>query len=486
MDNYQNPYGTGEPEYTPPLRVPPVKSPYANSDYVTPFEGQRYEAPTPNKPQKQKKERRETGRTVLSVILILALVLGCCAATGWLVDRRWQERSQLDNQALENKLNVLQQQIDELQTPTVPNANPDISVSVPAGMMTPGQVYAQNVKAVVAISNQATTTNIYGQVSETASSGSGFIISADGYVVSNYHVVEGATALHVLTSDGTEYKAELIGYDASNDVSLLKIDGENLPYVHIGSSDALVVGDQVAAIGNPLGELTSTMTVGYVSAKDRMVTTEGVTINMLQTDAAINSGNSGGPLFNMYGQVVGITTAKYSGTSNSGASIEGIGFAIPMDDVIGIIEDLREFGYVTGAYLGVMVKNVDEAAQAYGLPAGAYVEEAVAGWAAAKAGIRNQDIIVNLGGYDVRSVTDLTRALRRFEAGQTTVVTVYRAGQNINLTITLDERPVETPTQQPQQDQQPQQPQQPQWPQSGSDGNYDYFNPFDFFFPFFG
>jgi len=479
MDNYQNPYGPYEPENTPPLRVPPVRSPYAGSDYVTPFDTQGYQIP-PAKPQKKKKEKKERrgGRVVLSAILIFAVMLSCSAVTACFVDLRWRERSQLDMQVMENKLNVLQQQIDELQIPAVPDTNPDVSVSAQSDLMSPGQVYAQNVKAVVAISNQATA-NIYGQITETASSGSGFVVTPDGYVVSNYHVVEGAASLHVLTSDGVEYEAQLIGYDATNDVALLKIEAEDLPYVRIGSSDALVVGDQVAAIGNPLGELTSTLTVGYVSAKDRMVTTEGVTINMLQTDAAINSGNSGGPLFNMKGQVVGITTAKYSGTSNSGASIEGIGFAIPMDDVIGIIEDLREFGYVAGAYLGVMVKNVEEAAQSYGLPAGAFVEEATSGSAAAKAGIRNQDIIVNLGGYDIKSVTDLTRALRRFEAGQATTVTVYRAGQTVNLTVILDERPVETPTQQPQQTQ----------PGTDPYGEYpygDFFNPFDFLFPFFG
>jgi serine protease Do len=180
----------------------------------------------------------------------------------------------------------------------------------------------------------------------------------------------------------------------------------------------------------------------------------------------------------MYGEVVGISTAKFSGTSSSGASIEGIGFAIPMDDVIGMIEDLRDFGYVTGAYLGVMVRDVDTTAQTYGLPAGAYVQEVTAGTAAERAGLKAQDIIINLGGYDVRSVTDLTRVLRRFEAGQTTTLTVYRAGQYVNLSITLDEKPVDNTTQQPQQSQQPQQPTQP-----GNDP-YDYFNPFDYFFPF--
>ena len=178
---------------------------------------------------------------------------------------------------MNNKLNALQNQINVLQA----GAAPGISAPTQEGMLTPGQVYAQNVSAVVAISNEALTTNFYGQVSKKASSGTGFIISADGYVVSNYHVVEGATKLTVLTFDGTEYHAELIGHDATNDVALLKIEAENLPCVKIGSSDSMAVGDQVAAIGNPLGELTSTLTVGYISAKDRIVSTDGTAINMM-------------------------------------------------------------------------------------------------------------------------------------------------------------------------------------------------------------
>ena len=144
----------------------------------------------------------------------------------------------------------------------------------------------------------------------------------------------------------------------------------------------------------------------------------------------------------MNGNVVGITTAKYSGDSGTGATIEGLGFAIPMDDVAGMISDLKEFGYITGAYLGVYVRDVDASAQSYGLPAGAYVEDVLQGYCAKKAGIRAGDIIVNLGGYDVDSITTLTRVLRRFEAGDNVSVTVYRAGKQEYFTVTLDEKPV--------------------------------------------
>ena len=195
------------------------------------------------------------------------------------------------------------------------------------------------------ISNKVTT----GQNGISVSTGSGFIVTKDGYVVTNQHVVDGKGSITVITTDGTEYPAVLVGADEANDVALLKVDALNLRPVTLGSSAELIVGDQVAAIGNPLGTLTSTLTVGYVSAKERDVTTDGFAINMLQTDAAINSGNSGGPLFNMRGEVVGITTAKYSGTSASGASIEGVGFAIPIDDVMDILPDLANYGYVNSS-----------------------------------------------------------------------------------------------------------------------------------------
>ena len=234
------------------------------------------------------------------------------------------------------------------------------------------------------------------------------------------------------------------GADSTNDVAVLKVDAENLPAVVVGSSADLIVGDQVVAIGNPLGELTATMTVGYVSAKDRDVTTDGTTINMIQTDAAINSGNSGGPLFNMKGEVVGITSAKYSGASSSGATIEGIGFAIPMDDVMKLTGDLMEFGYVKGAYMGVMISDMDPqfaaVAQVYGLPIGPIIQSTDKGGAADRAGIQAGDIVLKLDSTEITTVSELTRALRSYEPGDTAVITVCRNGQNLELRITFDEK----------------------------------------------
>ena len=196
---------------------------------------------------------------------------------------------------------------------------------------------------------------------------------------------------------------------------------------------------------------------------------------MIQTDAAINPGNSGGPLFNMYGQVVGITTAKYSGTTNSGASIEGIGFAIPIDDVSSMFSDLIDHGYVSSAYLGVSVISVDEEEAArYNLPTGAYVKSVEAGGAAEKAGVQPKDIITDVGGHEVTNLTTLTRALRDFKGGDETTITVYRSGESLTLNITLEEKPqTDTTTQETQ-------PAEQQMP-SGDYGDW-----FDYFRRYFG
>ena len=421
------------------------ESPYANSPYVmnhpprqeTPHYQQPYQQnpyEMPQKPQKEKKNRRGFWKRAVAAVAVVALVAASSGITAAVVNNRNENRMrQLDLQ-----ISRLQSQIDNLSK----SSGNSISGTVATvDGMTPGQVYAQNVESVVAIASTVQTNSFYGSSTGTAS-GSGFILTADGYVVTNYHVIEGATSVSVITHDKTEYPAQVVGTDKNNDVAVLKVEAADLPAVTIGSSDDLVIGDMVVAIGNPLGTLTATQTVGYVSGKDRDVTTDNTIINMIQTDAAINSGNSGGPLFNMKGEVVGITTAKYSGNSGSGASIEGIGFAIPIDDVSGIISDLADYGYVTGAYLGVTVRNMDsEASAMYGLPLGAYVETVEAGGSAARAGVQPKDIITDLGGHRVEGITSLTRALRNFKAGDTTTITVNRGGAEVILNITLDEKP---------------------------------------------
>ena len=417
------------------------ESPYANAPYEMNHQAQTgyRPAPTPpaHHPHKAHKPHKPIWKPIVAGVLAVALVAGGCSITAAMVNKRWETREQ----ALTEKINVLQKQIEN-----APTSGKGTLVPTDGSAMTPSQLYAACVDSVVAISSTVTSTGIYGNTATGTSSGSGFILTADGYIVTNYHVVEGAAALTVTTHDGTEYPAELKGKDATNDVAVLKVEGENMPAVTLGSSHDLVIGDMVAAIGSPLGKLTATQTIGYVSGINREVATGGVTtISMIQTDAAINPGNSGGPLFNMYGQVIGITTAKYSGTTNSGASIEGIGFAIPIDDVASMFTDLIDHGYVTGAYMGISVENVDEeAASRYGLPSGAYVAKVEPGYAAEKAGIEAKDIITDIGGHSVSNITDLTRALRSFQAGDTTTVTVIRGGKQLVLEITLDERPQQT------------------------------------------
>ena len=358
--------------------------------------------------------------------------------------------------------------------------------------LTPKEVYAMNVNACVGIATQITT-NVWGQVASASASGSGFILTSDGYVVTNNHVVDGATSVTVKLYNGDEYDATIVGTDEMNDVALLKIDATGLQAVTVGDSDQIEVGEEVIAIGNPLGELTFTMTAGVVSALDREINTDGKPINMLQTDVAINSGNSGGPLFDMDGNVIGITSAKYSGETSSGASIEGISFAIPINDALRIVYDLQQYGHVTGrAYLGVTVRDLDSSTGAtYGLPTGPMIQSVEAGGCAEKAGLQQGDIIIGFNDAEISSYTDLVAALNKCKAGDTATIKVYRAGAEIDAQITLDERPTDeeiTERQNAAQDQQQQQDGQngQQGSTDGSNGyGYGYggsgTNPFEYF-----
>ncbi len=405
---------------TPPAEEIPPEDPIVLTAEALP--------PVEKMPQK-KRSGKKFWKRFLACAIVISMIAAGCGITAVLVNNRviYQTNREFAN---------LRQQIADLKEEIKDNSftgnGNSISGTGNADGLTPGQIYAQNRDSVVAISNQVTT-NIFGEITETASSGSGFIISQDGYIVTNYHVVEGATKLTVIISDGTEYDAKLIGYEESNDLALLKVEATGLSVAKLGSSDDLIVGDQVVAIGNPLGQLTNSLTVGYISAKDRNVTTDGTLINMLQTDPAINPGNSGGPLFNMKGEVIGITTAKYSGTTNSGASIEGIGFAIPMDDVVGMIQELIENGYVSAPYMGITITT-----QADGF--GVYVRDVDANSPAAAAGLKKGDIIVGLGDAEVSSLNELDLALREFDAFDTTSVFVYRNRAVLELTITFGEK----------------------------------------------
>ena len=314
--------------------------------------------------------------------------------------------------------------------------------------LTTAEIYAKYVKSSVGITVDIVSTNIFGQTVTSAAAGSGFVITSDGYILTNYHVINGANSIKVTFVDGKEYTATYVGGEERNDIAVIKIDAKDLTPVVIGSSSDMLVGEQVTTIGNPLGELTFSETTGIISALNRTVTmSDGTKMNMIQTDAAINSGNSGGPLFNSHGEVIGIVSAKYSGNqSSSSASVEGLGFAIPIDDVSTMVNDLIEKGYVTGKpYLGVVMDQggVNSYAQAYGIPAGVPVLGVVDGLPAQKAGIQADDIITKADGKEVTTSGDLANAVNAKKPGDTMTVTVYRAGQTLDLTITLVEATAE-------------------------------------------
>ena len=348
-------------------------------------------------------------------------------------------------------------------------------------VLTPEEIYAANLGAVVGV-NGNVTTNVWGYTVKNAVSGSGFVISSNAttsYILTNYHVIDGVSDITVFFSDGKSYDATLVGGEADNDIAVLKIDVGNLQTVVLGDSDTLNVGENVYAIGNPLGELTFTFTGGYVSAKDRSVTmSDGTVMNMLQTDTAINSGNSGGPLFNEYGQVVGIVSAKLSSSSSSEASVEGLGFAIPINDVRDMVTSIMEHGYVTGKpNVGILMNDVNEAAQRYGVPAGAEVLAILEGSGADKGGLQTGDIITAVNGEAVESSDALKSAVQGFKAGDTVTFTVYRDGDSVDVTVTLDEDN-QTTQQAMEQLQTEYQEQQQSQQQSQQGGNYYYNFPF--------
>ena len=406
------------------------RSPYASS----PFTGY-YDTHGP-RPAKEKKHPLKPLGKLWPKALALVLAAACLFG-GIAIGSRGAGNRQRQLEALEAELRALEARLDKLD-----RSAPTAYTPLPAGeVLTPAQVYARNVASVVGITCDSTAV-IGGQSIQTTVTGSGFLLSEDGYVVTNYHVVAEAATITVVTQDAETHEAALVGRDTTADMALLKVEGEHFQPVTLGSSTELAIGDMVVAIGNPLSALEATQTVGYISGKNREVSTDNKVVNMLQTDAAINSGNSGGPLFNMRGEVVGITTAKYSGTSASGASIEGLSFAIPIDDLKKSMEDLMTQGYIRSAYLGIRGMDVEAAAvDTYGLPKGTYVESVEPEGAAAAAGVQPKDIITALGDHPVDSFNALARALRAFQAGDRTQITVYRGGQTLVLDITLSERP---------------------------------------------
>lgn len=268
--------------------------------------------------------------------------------------------------------------------------------------------------------------------------GSGVIISNDGKIVTNCHVIDGAGKITVRTRDGNEYAATLLGSDEKTDLAVLKIDASGLKAAVYGNSGTLVVGEPVLAIGNPLGELGGTVTDGIVSALGRQIEIDGETMTLLQTNASINPGNSGGGLFDSEGKLIGIVNAK-----SSGSGIEGLGFAIPIDSAVPVIEQLIANGYVTGRVdVGMTFMDVSEqAAFLYGLgKAGVYVSGVTYGGCAASAGLRRGDRIVNFDGKTITNVSDLETALREHSVGDTVKIGMERDGKQQTVSLTLGEQ----------------------------------------------
>ncbi len=405
---------------------------YDNRQYYqqqAPQWGAPYAPQQPAAPQKPKKQKKTMGSgAVIALALCCAILGGAMGFGGSLLANRVS-----GNGASDADTSVVYEGTRE---PVVLNTS-RVDTSE---LKTPAEVYAENVNSTVGITTSITT-NYWGYQTTSAASGSGFILTADGYILTNYHVIEGSSAIKATLYDGTAYDAKLIGYDESNDIAVLKIEAENLTPVVLGDSDAMNVGDSVIAIGNPLGELTFSLTQGAISALDREITLSGGTMmNLMQTDCAINSGNSGGALFNLYGEVVGITNAKYSSRSTSEASIDNIGFAIPINSVRDIVESIIEKGYVSKPYIGVTVTDVTEEMQSYGLPQGAAVKGVADGSPAQQGGLKVNDIITAVNGSEIADKNALVKLVRACEIGDKLKLTVYRQGQTLELTVVIGEQ----------------------------------------------
>ena len=300
------------------------------------------------------------------------------------------------------------------------------------GGMSLQDIYEKNIPSVVSISCE---------VSGGTATGTGVIISEDGYVVTNAHVVEGARTITVDLSDGRTLQAQLVGADGASDLAVIHIDDDDLTAAAFGDSSALRVGDTVVAIGDPLGkELRGTMTDGIVSAINRDISVEGRVMTLIQTNAALNSGNSGGPLINCYGQVVGINTMKIGDYMNN-AGVEGLGFAIPSTTVKTIVDQLIRQGYVSGRpLLGITVDRMSGVYQRYyGLPGALYVSEVEEGSPAEAAGIQAGDVLVRFEGTLLPDADTLSNLLYGYEAGDEVELVIYRNGKQYALTMTLGE-----------------------------------------------
>lgn len=312
------------------------------------------------------------------------------------------------------------------------------STTTNANTLDISQVAAAATPSVVEVRTEVVTTNSFFGQYVTGGAGSGVIISQDGYIITNNHVISGASQITVTLNDKSQYPATLIGTDAQTDIAVLKIDATDLPAAIIGDSSSLVVGEFTLAVGNPLGTLGGTVTDGIISALDRDVTIDKQTMTLLQTNAAVSPGNSGGGLFNARGELIGVVNAK-----SSASNVEGIGFAIPIDTAMRVAQDLISTGYVTGRpALGVSVLAItdQQTAAQYGVTrAGVYLTVVNDGSAAAQAGLQVGDMLVSVDGTVVNSTADVTSILSEHSVGDTVEVQIVRDNQMVTVNVTLQE-----------------------------------------------
>lgn len=292
--------------------------------------------------------------------------------------------------------------------------------------------------SVVGIISKQQTVSYWGGMTESSGSGSGIIIRSDGYVITNQHVIDGAASVTVILSNNEEYNAKIVGEDVKTDLAVLKIEADGLTAMEIGRSADLEVGETAVAIGNPLGqEFAGSVTAGVISALNRTMSVEGRQYTLIQTDAAINPGNSGGALVNNQGQLIGINSIKISS-----ADLEGLGFAIPVDDAMNVISELIEYGYVKGRpAIGIATREITaQTARRYGLSEGVYIVQVSEGSGAQQAGLQAGDVIVAADGAAVKTLDKLNEIRDRHKAGETISLTVIRGGVNqLNVTVTLSE-----------------------------------------------
>lgn len=420
----------------------------------------------PNHHNKNKRSRKPMSPKQKGAIKIVALCL-VCALLGGLAQPIYSSLSGGNETTI----------YTGDRTPTqVDTASVDTSKE-----LTTAEIYAKYVNSCVGITVDIVSTNVFGQTVTGAAAGSGFVITEDGYILTNYHVIDGANSIKVTFDNGKEYTATYVGGEEKNDIAVIKVDATGLTPVVIGKSSDMLVGEQVTTIGNPLGELTFSESTGIISALDRSITmSDGRQMNMIQTDCAINSGNSGGPLFNSHGEVIGIVSAKYSsGSNSSSASVEGLGFAIPMDDVASMVSDLVKNGYVTGKpIMGISVADVDESVTSYGVPQGAIIRVVTPDLCGAKAGLQAGDIVTKIDNTDVTSASELTSAISNYKPGDKVTLTIFRSGETKTVEVTLEESTPEKTEKQNQAQQEyqqeyqqsQQQQQQSQQQQQGSSG----------------